>query len=636
MTTATGRQHADSAVASPKPERPMRTFSARLSLHQQGPARKGSELLTEAMTAVSVAIQATMLQLKAAMHLERDSQGHIVFLDLIFPCQLRDIDRAEKNVAKELRQLQPKLTGPRGEAQPLYRNSYRLEEVLINEAGVSTIRFRIAQAFGYWSRRGKEQLWQRTLDMIPATILQQVINSWLRPDFRNVPTALRAGVAQHAAQQFLSHIGLHEEGSQKPIYPNEERDPNIRLQLWREALERIERSATPFAVVTARELDPRKYAAGDARGDRLVTVDGDWQAFATSPFSHQLPLNFVAAGHVVVYRRTGQGSDRLYAALPILDGIGPDSRLWQLAQAPELAWWHRHVAEFTPLPAWAGATLTSGKKRRPRNLMVVPLAFARSRYGRELFDRKSYDRFVSALSGTDAREVCWSLLLVNQGHYYLHFVTAREVVPVLRPNVLGIHFGTDPIVWWSVVDSSGASLTEGKIEGNEILSAGLSAKLRLEVAQGQGRWVGERRFTKQLKQRTYEVARAILKVAEAHNANVAFESISWVDKRSGGPEANRRFSMWNFSDLPKLLQWYALDRLAVPIKTVAKVSDYTLRFTCPACGACRAAKQKPEHATTRREGEILSCRKCGYDGPVADDHQAELVARIGAARLTRK
>lgn len=578
-----------------------------------------------------------MQQLKVAMRLNRDASGEIESLDLVLPCPAAQLKRAEKNVAKEPRQLQPNLEGPRGEAQPLYRNSYRLEETISGPSGDHWLRFRIAQAFGYWSTRGKTRMWQRALDKMPAMILQQVINSWLKPDFRDVPTACQAGSAQHAAQQFLSQLGLQEEGSQTPTYPDEERDSEIRLRTWREALERIEQSASAFDTVTARKLDPRKFKEDDARGDRLITVDPDWQAFLASPFARKLPLNFVKSDHVVIWRR--RLDDRLFAALPMIDGIEPDSKLWELTQSPKLGWWHKDLDEFSPLPAWKGASLTKGKRRHPRKLVLIPLSFSRLRWGKTRAHdpkaRKSQARFCKALSGADGRKVCWSLLTTKRERAYLHIATVREVKWSLRPNVLGVHFGTGPIVWWAAADGSGNVLDEGKFE-NEILSVGLAEKLHLEEKQGRGQWVGGRQFAKVLKQRTNELVRSILTIAQTYDANVAFEVIMWVDKRTGGPDENRRFSMWNFSDLPTQLEWYGLEHMAVPVVCVAKVSDFTLRFTCPKCGACREGKQTRENVTTWREENILHCRKCGYGGIVPDDYQARLVAKIGVQRVAHK
>lgn len=150
--------------------------------------------------------------------------------------------------------------------------------------------------------------------------------------------------------------------------------------------------------------------------------------------------------------------------------------------------------------------------------------------------------------------------------------------------------------------------------------------------------MGQKRFAKELRRRTDEVAKHIVQLAVEHDANLALEHIKWVEKRRGGPDLNRRHSMWNFSQLPDRIEWLGLERRINrrndPVATV-RVSDYVLRYTCPVCGACRKPKQKPSQADTWRKGEVLMCRKCGREGPVPDSAQARLAASNGVVTVAK-
>lgn len=618
-----------------------RTFTARLHIAGKGPLPElNRQCLTAAVTIASVAVQRVLSQLQAVMHIQQNDDNQLISVELVVPCCANDEARARRNVAKP-RRLPPTDKGPKEQARPQYRNSYHLEEVSM-VTGSLRLRFRVAEAFRWLGTTGRlKGKWLRDLHLIDAKILQQVINSWLKPDLTAVPATLRPGVCQQAAQQFLSHIGLLNEASQTVTsYPSlEERDPIRREREWKDALDRLIQSVTPFAYAKVRELYPGEYADDDPRGDRLVNIDPDWLAFIRSPFPGTLPLNFVTSDAVVIYERTWIGNTRLYAALPLLQGVTEHSLLHRLGQKPKLRWWHCHLHEFQPLPAWSNASLTTARGQ-PKELLLIPLEYdPGKRSGRP-------SRFRSAFTGQGSRWVNWSLLTQSrmrrgtgrgQTQWQLHFVTSRSVAPTPRPYVLGIHFGLDPILWWALSDCAGQVLQEGHIAGNEIMSAGLQSKMRLEEAQGQQRWVGDRRYNEELQRRTYEIGHLIINQAAALHANLAVEEIAWVDKRSGPPEANRRFSLWNFSQLSTVVEWLGLERQvdgrADPVLTLRRVNDYILRYTCPQCGACRQAKQTAANATTWREGATLHCRPCGFSGPVSDDHQARLVARLGAERL---
>ena len=72
----------------------------------------------------------------------------------------------------------------------------------------------------------------------------------------------------------------------------------------------------------------------------------------------------------------------------------------------------------------------------------------------------------------------------------------------------------------------------------------------------------------------------IVKLAISKGAHIALEEIKWVDKRKGGPDLNKRFSMWNYASLTKRIAWLGVEiqkrpdyeGLSAPV--CAYVSDY--------------------------------------------------------------
>lgn len=610
------------------------------------------EAIRTAVTAVGEAVRSILALLQEFSVVEKGEIG-VLNSDLVIPATEEMFRRAQALL------LQPKYvpkpdSGPKTLAKPGYRNAYRLEDSFLR-GGVRYLRFRIAERFSWIANRGSQAGKSfADLDCISAKFFQQVIMSWLKPPaLANVPSALRAGACQQAAQQFLSNLGLLNETSiPSTSFPSlEERDPDLRLTTWRAALAEVARRTDPFDYKPAREVDPR-FAPDDPRGERPVNVDLDWRVAVVSPIPRSLPLNFVGSDDVVLYRRRWveerrddrggpKGLNRIYAALPIFVGLAEEAPLAKLGQNPLLSWWRSRVNEFEPLPAW------SGRRLKPKaSVLVVALE-----YDPELRPLKEDreqgvtvrrpSRFISAFFGENGRKVNWSLVKAFRSRYSerhaecteaeLHFATSREVAPVLTDRVLGIHFHPEPVVSWVLADRAGNVLEEGTLQGNEILSAAIAEKLRLEEMQGELRWVGAQKFGEELERRTYAVAHNILGLLRAKGANLAMEEIVWVEKRRGGKNANLRFTLWNYSRLGTILEWLAAERES--LATVAHVSDYVLRYTCPKCSACRKAKQSEEAADTLRKGEALSCRKCGFEGAVPHDHQARLVARLGAERL---
>ncbi len=520
-----------------------RTLSIGLETDQGSqPASLVYRVLREAVTAVSIAVQRLLQQLSVTMRVQRDDTDALAAVDLFLPLTTEMEVRARSLIAKP-RGVAKTDRGPKEAARPQYRNSYRMEEI-INSDGVLHVRCRVAEAFTWQALGGAHKgQYQRAVDKIDSTIgLQGLLKSWVTIPWGAVPSSLRAGACQQAAQQFNSHVGLLASGLKASFPSLLDRDPVERERVWREALKRLVRGTHAFEYAKAREAHPGKYAPGDSRGDRLVNVDTDWLEFVFSPFPTRQALNLVKNDDVVIY--THEATGRLYAALPLFTGVDAESALGQLSCAEEVRWWRPVASQFTALPAWNGATLSPR-----RNLLVVPV---QTRDPLRLTTMLSSQ----AAEHSDGRRMNWSLITEghgtrdrnrNQRQWTLHLATSRQVVPVIRPNVLGIHFGMEPILWWVVLDRSGSVLDQGVLQDNEILTTGLAKQLHLYEEQGKQRWVGRKRFAGELKRRTHDVACRIISLAVQFDANLSIESINWVDKQRGGALANRRHSLWNFS-----------------------------------------------------------------------------------------
>lgn len=620
----------------------MRTFWARLHVAGEGRLPDLNRLaLSQAVSGVGRAVQSILALLQDFSAIKTDDLG-VCSADVFVPMRPEDAERIARNINKPLAPIRSE-AGAKESGRPRYRNSYRLEEIGFKNE-LRCLRFRIAARF-FWQPRIQDQSKILCdLDMLPAKFFQQVIASWLKPPIlQEIPKGLRNGVCQQAAQQFLSHIGLlNKPRIAKTAYPSTaERVPERRLDRWQTALKAVCADLNEFQYVKVRDLYPNHYDADDPRGDRLVNVDPNWIDFMRSPFVRPLPLNFIDSDAVIVYERRWQEAvrggrapralQRLYAALPVFAGVSPDSALGRVMQDTKLFWWRRHLEEFTALPAWAGARL-----RADAPCLVVPLEYDPDRGP----DKPS--RFRQAFAGLDGRRVNWSVLVQRHERHQpnpewqIHFATSKEVVAAVRSNVLGIHFQDDPIIAWTLVDGADRIIKEGQWQGNEILAQGLAEKLALEKNQRAMRWIGGQTFAADLKRRAFEVAHRIVDFAVRYDANLALEEITWVDKMGSDSTANKRFSMWNFSQLASLIEWLGLERPTPPVMTLRHVNDYLLKYTCPKCGACRKGKETIEQAATWRSNGLFQCRKCGFTGVIPEADQARLVARLGAERLRNK
>jgi transposase len=245
-------------------------------------------------------------------------------------------------------------------------------------------------------------------------------------------------------------------------------------------------------------------------------------------------------------------------------------------------------------------------------------------------------RFESTILRRD-RTIAWTRLVQKGDDWFLQF-TVRVPLPEVKKveNVLGIAFSLKGIAW-KVIDRAGNSVAEGAMAPNEQMKRFLAEKARLEQLQRRERSVRAERFSPELKQAAHEVVNELLAVAEAYQAFLAFEDISYVQKSGPNAESNLLFSAWNYAQMERIFA-YKAPLVGSPYdKYVSKVSDYQTKFTCPKCGACRKAGESDhKKATTWRTGEMLECRRCSFEGESSVDVRAGLVAKLALEKLVAK
>lgn len=599
----------------------MRTFTVELLTREGKFAAATLAKLKDISISTGVAVQQALTRLGDCLKTESDEHG-LICADLIFPISTDQLGAALKLVSQP-RAIAPMDKGPKAAATPQYRNTYRFEEVIETNGTPCRLRARIAERFSYQVTQADKVFHKRALSAIDIKIgLQRLITSWLRPVMANVPRLLFDGIAQEAAQQLMSNLGLlssDHPSVNKVSFPSlADRDPQLRFEAWRRALRTVANHLGPFAYASAREVCPGQYAANDRRGNRMINVDPVWKEVQSQPEAPLLPIRFLQSSQVVVYERR----HRLYAALPLLNG-GDDQRLF---------WWRKYYKEFEAVAFWQ-----DHKLKDKENVMLVPLTCNPA--GRRPTRTR---RLIAALSDPK-RKVNWSSAVPVRRRrngkwcqsWELHLVTSQVVKPILRPNVIGFHFGLYPIVWWAVADQRGAIITEGRLDGNDVLDTALRRKAALEKVQAGGRWIKGKTYGRELQRQTRLVISEMVRLAEVHDANIAVEEVRLVDKRTGKPKTNLTKSHWNYGTLPAQVEWWAKEKPpgGTPIPTIAKVSDFQPRHTCPTCGACRKSGQKKDKADTYWEKGTFHCRKCAFIGEMPHDHQARIITRLGLARL---
>lgn len=506
---------------------------------------------------------------------------------------------------------------------------------------------------GEWKeKKGKEGAARiHALSLIQATTgLQRLIESYLRPsEFLALPRALRDGVAQEASQQLTSYLGQLESVTGEVAFPTvEDRDPSHRQYDYADALDSLGRDARPLHRITAREAEPGKYAADDPKGNRLVMDDERWLKVARSPEPHPIPLFFTDGGSVrleygearfdagvskadrhrgnlVPSERVRQGRPdktrergftrirEYFALLPVLDGDDETLRSVlserDARKAANLGSRGRHLALEKTDVALAPAKNVRDEGRYLR----VPLSFDRGRF-EHILGRKDLS-------------VAWAKAVCRDGEWFLQLTLRVPYgLPTGRRKVLGVAFDTDAIMSWTLLDEDGRFLEGGAEAPNPQIVAFLKEKRQVEWDQAKGRWVGGREFEGKLETIAHQVSNRAVALARAKGAVLAVHDVEYVQKSGPDSDLNVLFTAWNYGQLRRFLEYKApLAGLGIPAFT----NDYLVRLTCPSCGACRSAKQKPEVATTWRTKGVLHCRKCDYEGTPTNAENALRVAEHG-------
>lgn len=415
--------------------------------------------------------------------------------------------------------------------------------------GRMTERQREGETVRQWEvnhRSPKFELQQLFLVLLPDTV------------FTGVSRPLRPGVTQEVAQQLTSHLMLMDGGDVAiASFPSiEERDPHQRRREWEAALDRVCRRATPFPYVRARDRDPRAYAPDDPRGDRLVNTDPDWATVVARLDTRRTPLLYVTGTSIRLYRRVwspghrGRTARGTYAAIPIdrmaLEQLPPETRA-------RVVWWRKPAVLSTLSPLTPGTPRLTEKT----SVLLIPLSFGRKRTER---------RVIPALTRLPiqwARAVHRTLRRGrDRDKWFLQLTVGYGIPRNVPTRILGVHFGIDNIYYWSLLEDCGPDvepvlLEEGQVQGNSILRHGLHRKDTLEWNQQRGRWVGGRVYGRALRSDTHRVVDGIIALARMRNAGLGVERIRWVPKGQGSPADNRRFSAWNYGQLPTMLAYKA-------------------------------------------------------------------------------
>jgi transposase len=245
------------------------------------------------------------------------------------------------------------------------------------------------------------------------------------------------------------------------------------------------------------------------------------------------------------------------------------------------------------------------------------------------------DRLERILTRTDLT-IAWSRLVRKAGEWYLQ-LTIRLPLPRALPyaaeRILGVSFGTDAIATWTLLDRGGVVLEKDSMVPNEQLLAFFKEKRQLEWDQKKRRWLGGRRFARQLEAITHKTVNAILALAKERGAALAVEDIAYAAKRGPQAEENLLFTAWNYGQLRRFLGYKAA---VLGLGQPRYISNYLVTFTCPSCGARRGRGETKERAVTWREKDVLHCRRCGFSGALSGAEKSERVAREAAALLSRR
>lgn len=616
-----------------------RTVFAHLHVVGAGRAPElNARALSALITANGEATQALLRLCLDGLALRQDDEGRLVSAELTLPCRKDKVASAAARAAEPTWDERPDRKGKIVRKKWYGKgNSYALTRFTPES---DTLTMRLFERY-LGALDGKDKMY---IHKLPANFFQAAFIQFLRLPFSGMPGIVVGPALKQTAEQVMSFVSLLQGGKQEAEFPSTaERNPERRRNDWESAVEALTKRTEPMEFVRARDHDPRAYDADDPRGDRYINITPEWIAFAESPFPARLPLK-ITPDFCALFRRRTEGRakipERLYICLDMFRGARTDTELGYLVEAGEFLWWHDHADEFS-LVTTGGKINLAGL----HPLLMVPLEYDRhDRFeqiigagrGIELITLKEHRNNRKGRRGHSRKR----RLKTEDRLWRVDFSTTGKVnVPEWNERMLGLHFADEPVITWTLVERDGTISEEGRLSGNPILERGLAEKEKLEVLQQKGRWA-ERKFQPTLKTLTHELVRAIVLLAVEKRTGLAIEDIAWVDKRSGDSIANRRFSMWNFSRLPGLIEWLCVDiatREALPpVPMVVRVSDYLTRYTCPQCGFCRQAKQNEATAHTWRTGNTLHCRQCGFSGVVSQEDSSRLVARKGLEYALKK
>ncbi|MBU0645986.1 hypothetical protein KJ611_00715 [Patescibacteria group bacterium] len=494
------------------------------------------------------------------------------------------------------------------------------------------------------------------LSVIQSTTgLQQLIATYLQPPFlMALPRALRAGVAQEAAQQTTSYLGQLDSAKVKgeTAFPTmEDRDPERRQAAYNSAFEALIADVRPLNHCRARDKDPGKYKPDDPRGDRLIVDDERWFAVTTTPDPHPIPLFFVKGDSVRVeltelsfpvgvskknrHRGRLAPSERVLADRPERVRAKGDTKARMFsALLPVLDTQDEEIVRILAERDQRKQESKSQGRQMAGDKITLPLVGSVKNRDTDLRLPMSFDRarFERLLSRNDL-QVAWARLVNKRGDWFIQ-LTLR--VPYAKPQglrrVLGVSFGLNAIMSWSLLDEAGQTIEAGALAPNPQIKAFLDRKLNLEWDQAKGRWVGGKSFDRELESIAHRVANQAVELARTHQAVLCAHDIQWVAKSGPDSKLNVLFTAWNYGQMRRYLEYKApLSGLGVPLFT----GDYIVRMTCPQCGAIREAKEKPETAKTWRTNGVLHCRACGFEGELTGAQDAKRVAEHGLG-LARK
>jgi hypothetical protein len=486
-----------------------------------------------------------------------------------------------------------------------------------------------------------------------ANFIQGLLKSWLRLPLLRVPQTQRTGVYQKVGESLNSLFSLHYEkdaaGKQAGLPNTRERRPEVRAEIYRNALDIVCRRTEPFEYATARELKPQDYKPGNRRGNRRVRISEDWLRYIEKPFPGRFPgffVNQAGKSPVSVYEHR---EGRLYAFLPILTADeGP------LVPQPggELDWWHPLRSEFKPLSLFERSWPASGtgimvpldcdsnshqpdqqkimnveshiqfrRDERPNGINQGMSEFAKLR--RELKHRRSHEFRPKMLEGPlrhqgDIEQLLRSGMGIgtvllkeyrsshpnrkeNTGphrqrkklrgsgvptrEWKLQFALRYENKVPLYTRTMGVH-----------LEVSDRPIVYWHIHETDIhgsfdwfaqINKALARQAELENDQRRSRSTANHGFSKENRAWIRNVARQVVLKAKNYGCSLARVKVKFVpEKRSGSPAISRQFSMSFYSDLGSEIDHQANKAAVFHLE----VSDYEGRYTDLETGVLAKAK----------------------------------------------